>query len=209
MAGSARFFLIFLVKIAFVTISPETNPREPFRGAAHLLTDLLHGDIFSDLDNHFIVDVTDDRVAGECTHGVSKNVPADRLHDVLHKLRTIGFNPVPFLACVKALVQDRLPAELVAADLRFHVGKSSAGGKFYKQHSGFPVDGDAADGSRSVVPHSFFHGGIDLPPIADDLPITLPPEIHQRLQRVTRGGRDPALFYYERTVRRWHTQTAR
>ena len=24
-----------------------------------------------------------------------------------------------------------------------------------------------------------------------------------------RGGRNPALFYYERTVRRWHTQTAR
>lgn len=48
-------------------------------------------------DDQLIVDVTDDEAVPKSLHGVAEDVAADGLDDVLHELRTVGFDAFPFL----------------------------------------------------------------------------------------------------------------
>ena len=48
-------------------------------------------------DDQLIVDVTDDEAVPKSLHGVTEDVAADGLDDVLHELRTVGFDAFPFL----------------------------------------------------------------------------------------------------------------
>ena len=56
------------------------------------------------------------------------------LHDVLHELRAIGIQPLPFLRRADAFIGDTFTAELVCTDLRLHIGKVPSGGQRDKQH---------------------------------------------------------------------------
>ena len=48
-------------------------------------------------DDQLIMNVTDYEAVPEGFHGIAEDVAADGLNDVLHKLRTIGFDAFPFL----------------------------------------------------------------------------------------------------------------
>ena len=71
--------------------------------------------------------VADDKAMFQRLHGVGKNVPADSLNDVFHKLRTVALNSALFLGSINPHIGDTLAAELVHADTWLNVGKLSAG----------------------------------------------------------------------------------
>ena len=65
---------------------------------------------------------------------MSQDVPADRLHDVLDELRTVRFDPAPFLLGIDSHVGDGLTSETVLTDPGLHVGQPASGGQGDKQH---------------------------------------------------------------------------
>ena len=83
---------VFLIKTCLISISPEQNVRHPVRRSAHLLTDDIQINIGTAFDNQLIMDVPDDEAVPESFHGVAEDVTADSLDDVLHELRTVGFD---------------------------------------------------------------------------------------------------------------------
>lgn len=58
--------------------------------------------------------------------GSEQDVAADGLNDVLHELRTVGFDAFPFLCGSDSFVGDGFAAILVFSDTGFHVGEQSA-----------------------------------------------------------------------------------
>ena len=75
------------------------------------------------------MNVAADEAVGESSHGVAEDVPADRLDDVFDELRTIGFNPFPFLCGSDAHVGDGFSAEAILSDPGLYVGEHPAGWK--------------------------------------------------------------------------------
>ena len=68
----------------------------------------------------------DRKVMPECLHGIAEDVTADSLYDVLHELRTVGFDAFPFLCGSDSFIGDGFAAILVFSDTGFHVGEQSA-----------------------------------------------------------------------------------
>lgn len=95
--GAAFFMSVFFIKAGLITISTEQDVRHPVRRSAHLLTDHIQVNIWAAFDNQLIMNVTDDEAVPESFHGVAKDVAADGLDDILHELRTVGFDAFPFL----------------------------------------------------------------------------------------------------------------
>ncbi len=85
------FLSVFLVKHRFISISPEQDIRHPVRRSAHLLANHIQVNIRTAFDDQLIMNVTDDEAVPESLHGVTEDVTADGLDDVLHELRTVGF----------------------------------------------------------------------------------------------------------------------
>lgn len=81
------------------------------------------------------MDVTADEAVGQCPHSVDKDVPADRLDDVLHELRTVAFNAAPLFLRVHAHVGDAFAAKAVSPDAWLHIGKPPAGRQSDEQHA--------------------------------------------------------------------------
>lgn len=69
------------------------------------------------------MDMSDDEAVAEGLHGIAEYVAADRLYDILHKLRTVGFDALPLLCGAYAFVGDGFPAELVFSDTRLHISQ--------------------------------------------------------------------------------------
>lgn len=111
---AAIFMSVFFVKIGLVAIGAEQDVRQPFRRSAQLLTDHIQVNIRAAFDDQFVMNVTDDKTVPECFHGVTEDVAADGLDDILHKLRTVGFDALPFLGGSYAFIGDGLTAELVS-----------------------------------------------------------------------------------------------
>ena len=88
---------VFLIKLCFVAIGTEQDVRHPVWGSAHLLTDGFQVNIGAAFDDQLIMDVPDDEAVPESFHGVAEDVTTYSLDDVLHELRTVGFDPAPFL----------------------------------------------------------------------------------------------------------------
>lgn len=65
--------------------------------------------------------MTADTIIPQRPHSIAENIPADRLNDVLHKLRTVAFNALPLLRCANALISDGLATELILADTGFDI----------------------------------------------------------------------------------------
>lgn len=124
--GAAFFMSVFFIKAGLVTISTEQDVRHPVRRFAHLLTDHIQVNIRAAFDDQLIVDVTDDEAVPKSLHGVAEDVAADSLDDVLHELRTVGFDAFPFLCGSDSFVGDGFAAILVFSDAGFHVGEQSA-----------------------------------------------------------------------------------
>ena len=88
---------VFFIKTCLVAVGAEQDVRHPVRRFAHLLTDNIQVNIRAAFDDQLIMNVTDDEAVLESFHGVAKDVAADGLDDILHKLRTIGFDTFPLL----------------------------------------------------------------------------------------------------------------
>lgn len=67
------------------------------------------------------MDMSDDSVIVEVCHGIAEKIPADGLYDILHKFRTVGFDPSPFLLGISAIVGDGFGAVLAESHFRFHI----------------------------------------------------------------------------------------
>ena len=88
---------VFFIKIGLVAVGTEQDVRHPVRRSAHLLTDHIQVNIRAAFDDQLIMNVTNDEEVSESFHGVTEDVAADGLNDVLHEFRTIGFDALPFL----------------------------------------------------------------------------------------------------------------
>lgn len=117
---------VFFIKIGLVAVGAEQDGRHPVRRFAHLLTDHIQVNIRAAFDDQLIMNMTDDEAVPESLHGVTEDVAADSLDDVLHELRTVGFDAFPFLCGSDSLIGDGLSAILVFSDARFHVGEQTA-----------------------------------------------------------------------------------
>lgn len=95
--GAAIFMSVFFIKAGFVAVGAEKDVRHPVRRSAHLLANHTQVNVRAAFDDQFIMNVTDDKAVPESLHGVTEDVAADGLNDVLHKLRTVGFDAFPFL----------------------------------------------------------------------------------------------------------------
>ena len=95
--GAAIFVLVLFIKTGLVAVGTEQDVRHPVRRSAHLLTDHIQINIRAAFDDQLIMNMTDDEAVPECFHGVTEDVAADGLDDILHELRTVGFDSFPFL----------------------------------------------------------------------------------------------------------------
>lgn len=75
------------------------------------------------------MDVPYDKAVGESSDGMHQNIPADCLDDILNKFWTIRFYTFPFLSGADSFIGDRLATELVFADTRLYIAKSSTGSR--------------------------------------------------------------------------------
>ena len=72
------------------------------------------------------MDVPDDEAVPKSFHGIAEDVTTESLDDVLHELRTVGFEAFPLLGGANALVGDGFSAILVFSDARLNVGGQAA-----------------------------------------------------------------------------------
>ncbi len=123
--GAAIFMSVFFVKIGFVAVGTEQDVRHPVRRSAHLLIDNIQVNIRAAFDDQLIMNMTDDEAVPESLHGVTEDVAADGLDDVLHELRTVGFDAFPFLCGSNTFISDGFSAILVFSDAGLHVGEQA------------------------------------------------------------------------------------
>ena len=116
---------VFFVKIGFVAVGTEQDVRHPVRRSAHLLADRIQVNVRTAFDDQLIMNMTDDEAVPECFHGVTEDVAADGLDDILHELRTVGFDAFPFLCAADSFIGDGFSAILVFSDTGLHVGEQA------------------------------------------------------------------------------------
>ena len=121
-----QHFLVFFIKICFVSIGAEYQTFGPRRRAGHLVADCGEVYVLAAFDDQLIMNVTDNEAVPERFYSVTEDVAADSLDDVFHELRTVGFDAFPFLCGSNAFVGDGFSAILVFFDTGLHVGKQSA-----------------------------------------------------------------------------------
>ena len=112
---------VFFIKISFVSIGTEQDVRQPVRRSAHLFTDYIQVNIRAAFNDQLIMNVTNDETVSESFHGVAEDVAADCLDDILHELRTIGFDAFPLLCGTYSFIGDGFAAILVFSDTGLHV----------------------------------------------------------------------------------------
>ena len=64
------------------------------------------------------MDMANDKAMGESTHGITQNITADCLHDVLHELGTVTFDAFPFFICTNTFIGYGFSTKLILANLR-------------------------------------------------------------------------------------------
>ena len=84
--------LVLAILICLVAVGVEQDVRHPVRRSSHLFADDIQINSRVAFDDKLIMNVTDDEAVQESFHGVTEDVTADGLDDVLHELRTIGFD---------------------------------------------------------------------------------------------------------------------
>ena len=117
-------------------------------------------------------------------HRVAEDVAGGCLNDVLDKLGTVGFKPLPFLCASDSLVSDTGCAELVCADLGLYVCEVSAGWKGYKEHSAFIGEENTVRFCRRLILNGFLDSRIDSPPKVHDVGVGITPSGNKGLKLV-------------------------
>ena len=124
--GAAFFMSVFFIKIGLVAVGTEQDVRHPVRRSAHLLTDHIQVNIRAAFDDQLIVNVTDDKTVPESLHGTTEDIATHGLDDVLHELRSVGFDPFPFLRGSYSFIGDGLTTILVLSDAGLHIAEQAA-----------------------------------------------------------------------------------
>lgn len=125
---------VFFIKHGLVAISTELEPVCPRWGPAHLFTEDLQVDAGAGFDDQLVVNVHGNEAVRQGPHGVAENITGGGLDDVLHELRPVGLQPLPFLCAADALVSDALAAELICTELGLHIREASAGRERDEEH---------------------------------------------------------------------------
>ena len=123
---AAIFMSVFFVKIGLIAVGAEQDVRHPVRRSAHLLTNNIQVNIGTAFDDQLVMNMSYNEALPERLHGVTEDVAADGLNDVLHKLRTVGFDAFPFLCGSDSLIGYGFAAILVFSDTWLHVREQSA-----------------------------------------------------------------------------------
>lgn len=95
-------------------------------------------------DDQLIMNVTDDEAVPERFHGVTENVAADGLDDILHELWTVGFDTFPLFCGTDSFIGYRFAAILVFSDVGLHVGEHTTWRELYEEHAAFIEEADPA-----------------------------------------------------------------
>lgn len=117
---------VFFVKIVLIAVGAEQDVRHPVRRSAHLLANHIQVNIRTAFDDQFIVNVSYYEAVPESLHGVTEDVTADGLDDVLHELRTVGFDTFPLLSGADSFISYGFASILVFSDAGLHVGEQAA-----------------------------------------------------------------------------------
>ena len=117
---------VFFIKAGFVTVGTEQDVWHPVWRSAHLFTDHIQINVRAAFDDQLIMNMTDAEAVSESLHGVTEDVAAYSLNDIFHELRTVGFDPFPFLRGSYSFIGDRLTAILVFSDAGVHIGEQAA-----------------------------------------------------------------------------------
>lgn len=172
---------VLFIKVTFVPIGTERKPLCPRWSSTHHLADFRYICIYRAFDDKFIVHVTANPIIPQCPHSRAENIPADRLNDVLHELRSVAFNALPLLRCTNALVSDGFAAELILADTGLDVGKPSAARQRDKQHSALIFKLNAMCVCAKSLSYCILHAAVDFPPEPNYIRVGTAPHIHKRL----------------------------
>ena len=175
-------FSIFLIEAALETLGAKQETFRPRWGSFHLLTNDRKGDLLVAFDDEFIMDVCNNIHAPQRLHGIAENVATDRLRDILHELRTVGFNPRSLFREIESHVSDGFAAERILSDARFYVGKPSAARKFDEHHTALIDESDAVRDLCAAFLDAVLCGSVDCPPELYDVRICSTPSIHERFQ---------------------------
>lgn len=181
-ATEGRCFLIFFVEFRLISISADQDIRHPVWRAAHDRADRVHGDILAAFYDDFVMDMAADEAEGQVSHGEAEEVAGDCLDDVLHELRTVGFDPLPFFVGADSLIGDGFPAETIFSHLWLDVGEGAAGWEMDEKHPAFVLEADTAHFCVDPLFDGGFDCGVHIPPILHDVRICGAPRIYQRLQ---------------------------
>jgi len=120
---------VFFVKYCLISVGAKQDIRHPFRGSFHLLTDDIQVDAGAAFDDQFIMDVSNDKAVPQGLHSVAENVAADCLDDVLHELRTVGFDAFPFLRGSDTFIGNGFATKLILTDAGLYIGEPATGRK--------------------------------------------------------------------------------
>lgn len=181
---AANFMSVLLVKRCLISVASDQDIRHPVRCTAHDGGYGFYGYILAAFDDQLIMDVTADEAVGQILHSKAEKIPADSLYDVLHELRTVGFDAFPLLCRSDSHVGDGFAAELVLTDARLYVREYSVGRKFDEEHSALVIKVDAAYFRMCSLPDCGFDSPVDIPPVCCDHRIRCTPGINQRLQLI-------------------------
>lgn len=72
------------------------------------------------------MNVTDNHAVRECAHGITQDVTADSLYDILYEFWTIAFDTLPFFIGTDTFIGDGFPAKLVFTNLWFYIAEISS-----------------------------------------------------------------------------------
>lgn len=121
------------------------------------------------------MDMAYNKAVGESPHCVAQDITIDGLYNVLHELRTIAFDSLPFLCISNTFVGDGFTTELVLANLWFYIAKASAGREYNEQHSTLVNESDAMSLSSRALLDSCLYCIINIPPKLHDVRIGCSP----------------------------------
>ncbi len=110
------------------------------------------------------MDVSDDEGVLEGFHSIAEYVAADGLDDILHELRTVGFDAFPLFCRANAFIGDGFSAELIGTEPEFHICKPASGGELDEEHFAFVKELDTAHFYRDPLCDCRFDGVVNIPP---------------------------------------------
>ena len=112
--------------------------------------------------------MTADKAVGKGLHGISQDITAYCLDDVLHEFGSVAFNPSPFSGG-SPFIGHALRAELVHTHTGLNIGELSAGWEIDKEHTTLVVDMETVCVCGSFIDHSLFDSCVYRPPECSDM----------------------------------------